>query len=560
MTQPNPSTAAARTIVDELARGGVRLAVLSPGSRSAALVIAAEEHPDVETRVVLDERSAGFHALGHAKVAGEPAVAICTSGTAGANYYPAVIEAEMACTPLIILTADRPAELRGVGANQTIDQRHLFGAHVRRHVDVPAATSYEDGNELWRAAVAEVVAAARGSAAVPGPVHLNVAFREPTVPVSDDGRTTSPMYGYSIEGREERAPWVVSDVPRSQAAPLLLPPGAHGVVIAGDGAYDRKALTVVASALGWPVLATAESGVGGPGVIRRYHHILAREAGELAADVAVVVGSVGPSRRLEAMISRDTGSRFRIDAWGRRLDPTLDATEVISADPVATLAGSKSRPAPAAWVESWTGAEAVVDAAIRSVLETAPLSGPVVADALNSVYWDCLAVASSLPIRDVDAHLRRTGRVVANRGASGIDGFVGMALGAAGATRARTLAVAGDLSLLHDGNGFIAEDRPDLVMVVVDNGGGGLFDLLPPSRHAPRYERLFVTPHRRDLETLARFHRLEYVRIGSRAQLGTELESRLDRGLHLVHVPVDRGQDLEVRSRLDEVSRSAREP
>ena len=253
----------ARAVVDELSRGGVDLVVISPGSRSAALAIAASEHPQLETRVVLDERSAAFHALGRAKATGFPAAVLSTSGTAPANYFPAIVEADMSLTPLVVLSADRPMELRGVGANQTIDQTRLFGEKVRFFTDVEAPGSDANLNESWRSTVSEAVARALGQGDRPGPVHLNLAFGEPTVPVADDGRTLVSEYPFAIDGRAAGAPWIDPAIRVPGPADLHLVGSSRGLIIAGEGDYDRGGVMQAAETPGWPVLATALSGIRG---------------------------------------------------------------------------------------------------------------------------------------------------------------------------------------------------------------------------------------------------------------------------------------------------------
>jgi 2-succinyl-5-enolpyruvyl-6-hydroxy-3-cyclohexene-1-carboxylate synthase len=240
MTQPNPSTAQARAIVDELHRQGVDYAVISPGSRSAALAIAFEEHRGVTTRVVTDERSAAFHALGRARASGSPVVVLATSGTALANHLPAVVEAHLSLVPLISISADRPPDLLHVGANQTMNQPGTFGEQVRWSCSIPPAEQGVDGNGYWRSTVAQAVARARGHGARPGPVHLNVAFREPTVPVPDDGRTSAEPYPFSIEGRPEDAPWQTQQRAGPGKADLDL--GGRGLIVAGEGDIDSGAL------------------------------------------------------------------------------------------------------------------------------------------------------------------------------------------------------------------------------------------------------------------------------------------------------------------------------
>lgn len=545
MTHPNPSTALARVVVDEMANCGVALIVLSPGSRSGALAIAASRHPDVETRVVIDERSAAFHALGAVRATGLPAAAVSTSGTAPANFYPAIVEADMSCVPLIVVSADRPAEMQGIGANQTIDQLEMFGTRVRGFASIEAPDAAQDLNREWRSTVAGLLATAQ--ALPPGPVHLNVRFREPTVPVADDGRTKGDEYPFAtprLESRRDDGGGTPVSMPELSAE--------RGLVIAGDGEYDREALARRAGELGWPVLATALSGMRGEGVISSYHHLLASGVGsEIRPRTVVVVGSVGPSSRVEDLVA-STENRIRIDLWGRRIDPRRNATHVLAGE-VNDLLQGVSGAADAGWSAAWSEADRECRARVEGVLASSDeMSGALVASTLNDVDWHGLVVASSLPIREVDAHLHRSGPVFANRGASGIDGFASMALGVA-SRLPRTLALAGDLSLLHDSNGFLHDDSLDLTIVVIDNQGGGLFDSLPQAGHAPDYERLFVTPPGRDLEVLARFHGLRYAEARDRETLKSAAGEALERpGVDLIRVPVDRRHDLKVRTQLEE--------
>lgn len=544
MSHPNPSTALARSVVDEMARQGVGLAILSPGSRSAALAIAAAQHPDLETRVVIDERSAAFHALGAVRATGRPVMVVSTSGSAPANFFPAVVEADLGCLPLVAVSADRPVELQGVGANQTMSQEELFGPRVRGYAGIEAAEASRDLNVEWRSTVARLIRAATGG--MPGPVHLNVRFREPTVPVTDDGRTRSEEYPFPTPRVDVPAP---TEEDRDVVLPSL--PGDRGLVIAGDGAYDRAALRGAAQRLGWPVLATALSGMRDEDTLSSYHHLLADGVSPaLRPETVVAVGAIGPSPRLETLVA-SASHRVRIDRWGRVIDPARTATHVIHGD-VIELLSRVDGDSVESWRDAWVDADDATRARLRDTLERAPtMSGAAVAWALNGVAWESLVVASSLPVREVDAHLVRSGPVHANRGLSGIDGFVSTALGVAGERR-RTLALAGDLSLLHDANGFLHDGQVDMTLVVVDNNGGGLFDSLPPARHGPEYERLFVAPPHRDLEVLARFHGLDYAEAADPMQLQELCESSLDRGgVQLIRVGVDRTDDLAVRNELD---------
>ena len=554
MTQPNPSTAQARIIVDELHRHGVEYVVISPGSRSAALAIAFEEHQGVTTRVVLDERSAAFHALGRSRATRAPVVALATSGTALANYLPAVVEADLSLLPLLLISADRPPDLLHVGANQTIDQAGIFGDKVRWSCAVPPAEPGVDSNGYLRSTVSQAVARARGHGARPGPVHLNVAFREPTVPVPDDGRTRAEPYPFSIEGRPGGKPWQHHE--RASPAGAVVGLGGRGLVVAGEGDYDPKEIFEAAQRLGWPVLATASSGLRLFDVVTTYHHLMVASVPEgLRPDLVVTVGRTGPSDRLGALTSLPV-PQVQIDRWGAWNDPRRHSSHLLQADPAQTLDGFT--PAPdARLLRSWHEADAVMRSALDDHLsghETP--TGPAVARALEPLDQLMLIAASSMPIRDVDAHVARTARVIANRGASGIDGFVSTALGAASATRG-AVALAGDLSFLHDTSGFVVDEIGNVVFVIVDNGGGGLFDLLPQAEHAPAFERLFVAPHHLDLIRIAAALGLGTSLVEAVADLGATIRRLLDAGgPHVVVVPVEREADLKARRGLDDTARA----
>lgn len=557
MTRPNPSTALAEVLVDEMARNDVRLVVVSPGSRSAALAIAAAGHPDLETVVMIDERSAAFFALGRAKADGVPAAVVSTSGTAPANWYPAVVEADMSLTPLLLISADRPAELRGVGANQTIDQVGLFGGKVRHFSDIEAPGD-EDLNATWRGLVCEAVGRSRGVGNRPGPVHLNVAFREPTVPVSDDGRSQADPYRHPVEGRSGRTPWVAPPPTASTSQPVRLPGLARGLVIGGDGVYDREGLVKAASVLGWPVLGTALSGLRGRGVIDSYHHLLGGPLPRsLVPDLVVAIGHIGPNERLDGLFAA-AEHRIRVDSWGRTIDPGRNATVRVRTDPVGLISTVDPVADDGDWEEAWQRSAGAVRSAMASWLDANPRnSGAHVVAGLDRAGWGCLVVGSSLPIREVDAFLTRPGPVIANRGASGVDGFVSTALGVASAVPG-TVGLSGDLGLFHDSNGYLGEEAGDLTMVVLENGGGGLFDSLPTATHAPFFERLFITPHHRRIVDLARFHGLRHTLATEASDLAELVEDSLRRGgRSVVEVPIDRALDRETRKTLDQVGRSA---
>jgi 2-succinyl-5-enolpyruvyl-6-hydroxy-3-cyclohexene-1-carboxylate synthase len=330
------------------------------------------------------------------------------------------------------------------------------------------------------------------------------------------------------------------------------------VVLAGEGEYDRIALLAAAERLGWPVLATAQSGLRGERVVTTYHHLLvAGVPPGLRPGMVVSVGRIGPSDRLGALTGLDC-PQVAIDRWGAWNDPRRESTQLLEADPSLTLTMlSEKVSAESDWATRWASADTEMRDALDEGLGIGEEpSGPAISRALSRSNWGALVAASSMPIRDVDAHLVRGGPILANRGASGIDGLVSTGLGAASALP-RTVVLAGDLSMLHDGNGLIADDLGDVVFVIVDNDGGGLFDLLPQAVHAPDFDRLFVAPHGLDLVRIAADHGLDATPAGSLADLASEVDSRLGRGgAHALVVNVDRERDLKLRRSLDEAART----
>ena len=551
----NPSTAMARVLVDELVANGVTEVVLAPGSRSAALAIAladADARDDLRLHVRVDERSAGFLALGLAKVAREPVAVVVTSGTAVANLAPAVLEASFANVPVVVVTADRPAELRDTGANQTVDQMRFFGSSARWSHEVAVAEPRVGQVRYWRSVVARAVAVAT-EAGDPGPVHLNVAFREPLVP-DDDATWVEPL-GLAPLGSEpeERLP-VAADArlamtaaqPLDEILALLAVPEAdldhvvptRGVVVVGDvpDVETSDAAIALAEACGWPLLSEPSGNArSGDTALAHGPLLLADEtfAETHRPDIVVCVGAPGLSRSVLRMI-REAPLVVVADERDalRRPDPTRNATLFVSVVPEPP---SVYEDYDDAWLDSWLAADARAAVAVSKRLDDAAgLTGPDVARTL----WDfldssaLLLVAASWPVRHLEAFARvrepeDAPYVVGNRGASGIDGLVSTAWGAALAhqstrtsvsvdedgeaevvsvTGGTTYALLGDLAFLHDHNGLLVGDeepRPDLVIVVVDNDGGGIFGQLEQAG-TPHFERVFGTPLGLDLAAVAR--------------------------------------------------------
>ncbi|MCW2679101.1 MAG: 2-succinyl-6-hydroxy-2,4-cyclohexadiene-carboxylic acid synthase/2-oxoglutarate decarboxylase [Frankiales bacterium] len=541
----NPSTALARVLVDELVRGGVREAVLSPGSRSAPLAFAlhdADRTGRLRLHVRIDERSAAFLALGLAKESGRPVPVVTTSGTATANLHPAVLEASQAGVPLLLLTADRPPELRGSGANQTVDQVHLYGDAVRLFVEVGAPEERAGQNAYWRAMTCRALAAAQHD---PGPVHLNLGLREPLVP--EDGEWVEPL-----DGRPDGAPWTA--VLPAEAIPPQDDLPARTVVVIGDCTADLADVALrLAAARGFPVVAEPSSSAWSDEVVRAAELVLG-VPGWLdahAPDRVLVVGRPTLSRVVARLVGVAPADVVGVQA--RWTDPARRASRVLPGVP------SPDGPVDASWLPSWVEAGRAARKAVDDVLGE-ELSEPAVAVEVVAAAGDLLVVGSSKPVRDLFLAGGRDGlRVLANRGAAGIDGTVSTAVGAALAHGARTLALLGDLTFLHDANGLVtgpAEPRPDLTIVVVNNDGGAIFGMLEQGapEHAEAFERVFGTPHGVDLQALCAATRTPYSLATSREQLRAELHGE---GLRVVEVRTDRAAAVALDRELREAVRSA---
>jgi 2-succinyl-5-enolpyruvyl-6-hydroxy-3-cyclohexene-1-carboxylate synthase len=531
----NSTYAPVQALVDELARSGMTHAVTCPGSRNAPLALTLAAHPGIEAISVLDERSAGFVALGIAKQSGRPVAITTTSGTAAANLMPAVVEAHEAAVPLVVLTADRPPELREVGAGQAIDQVKLYGPYVKLFVEVgnhePGRASAIHHRQLGCRAYAT---AASGR---PGPVHLNFPLREPLAPRPDD-----TLDAVDWEGREGDRPWTevrASAAGGSGAGERTVASGGRGLIVCGGGAGGLAVDALhLGHRLGWPVLAEPTSGVrwgsdanGDSNVIAHYDLLLRSE--RFAAerpDIVIRVGEMPTSKPLRAWLE---GCRqILVDPYYDWHDPTRTAETIAGALPEIS-----SDPAPA-WLERWRAADAVVPELLAETEEPfEPLAYNLLADLADTVW-----VSSSLPIRDVESYFPRAERpirILANRGANGIDGVVSSAAGAALAAGAPVHLVIGELALLHDIGGLITARRAgaQLAVLCVNNGGGGIFDFLPVAEQADReaYEEHIATPVDADLKTAAELGGLEHHPVTTAAEVrdllrpGTLVELRVDR-------------------------------
>ncbi len=532
-----PETTAATfcaTLVDEWVRAGMTDAVIAPGSRSTPMALALEADGRLRLHVHHDERSASFMALGLGLASGRPALVLTTSGTAAVELHAAVVEAHEAKVPLVVCTADRPPELHGVGAPQTVDQQHLYGTSVRLFVDpgVPDPSS----SSSWRSIASETYR--RSVDRPPGPVHLNLPFRDPLVGSA----------GALPPGRSDGAPWH-RPVVRTDALPVesldaLDLPGTRGVIVAGGGIDDADGVHELSQALGWPVLADPRSGARVPAAytVSHFDEILRvpRLAKLLRPEVVVRLGSLPASKVLGQWLAGLEAWQVGIEHDGTRYDPDRCLDGLIVAPPgaaAAELARSVADPSHDApeldidedlqsgssegWAGLWAHADAVAAEAIATVLagHGEPTEPAVARDVVRALPdGAALVVSSSMPIRDVEWYAAPTAglQVLANRGANGIDGIVSTAVGVAlarrqpGQPRRPTALLIGDVAFLHDTNGLLGAARRgiDLTIVLVDNDGGGIFSFLPQADTLdhPEFEHLYGTPHGVDLPALIAAH------------------------------------------------------
>jgi len=567
MRATNASHALALTLVDELARGGVTDACLAPGSRSAPLALAFNADDRIRVHVRIDERSASFVALGLAKATGAPAVVLSTSGTAAANFHPAVVEAHQSRTPMIVITADRPPEMRATGANQTIDQLKLYGDSVRWFCEIGVPESLAGATRYWRSVGSRAVAESSGPR--PGPVHLNAALREPLVP---DGEP----WPFSLDGRPGGAPrHRVVRSPRAPDGELIadlvwrIDRTERGVVVAGDAAGAPRSWLRMAESVAYPVMAEPTSGLrSGDAAISTYDALLRQEqfAERHRPELVLRVGKPGTSKVLGPWV--EGAEHVFVDDGGSARDPDRAASIVIDADPELTavaLSRAASGRSGSAWFEEWRRAEGVGRAAMDRVIDSSDeLTEPAVARdvARLAPAGSTLVVASSMPVRDLDwfmePHAGLT--VVGNRGASGIDGFVSTVLGVAIGCGEPVLALAGDLSMIHDSNGLsvTAGPRPDATFIVVNNDGGGIFSFLPQASIKESFEDLFGTPHGIDLGALAALHGCGHTRASSPAGLVRAVDNaRSAGGIHLIEVRTDRSHNVAVHQEIWEAVHAA---
>jgi 2-succinyl-5-enolpyruvyl-6-hydroxy-3-cyclohexene-1-carboxylate synthase len=531
-----------RAFVDELARCGLAGACTSPGSRSTPLVLTLARQPGLQTWSHVDERVAGFFALGVAKQSGRPAAVACTSGTAAAHYLPAVIEAREARVPLVVLTADRPPELREVGAGQTIDQLKLYGDAAKWFFEVGTHRATPERLRWMRQLAFRAYETAVSGR--PGGVHLNFALREPLVldeplPPADD----QPF------PRARRRP---------PAAAVELEVGERAVIVAGRHERDdglAAALPAAAAALGAPLLADPLSGARrGPAAVAHYDDLLRDEGFAVAQrpDTVLRVGDLPTCKPLRQWLAGLDGARqVAFDPEGAWQDPAAVVGEVLDADPAAWALSIAGPPRASAWLDAWRRADAAAAEAIAAELGDA-ISEPAVARALAALPSEVTVfTASSMPVRDVESFWPvrdAPPRVLAHRGANGIDGTLAAAFGAAAAAASgRVVVHLGDVALAHDLGALLSASRLrlGLTVLLVDNAGGGIFDFLPVASQTDAFEEHVATPTGLEAERVAALFGLAYERV---EELGAIREAPGT----LLHVRTDRAENVALHHRLHE--------
>ena len=584
MDVTNRNTALASAMVEELARSGVQRAALSPGSRSTPLAVALWRQPEIEVNVILDERSAGFFALGTALATGIPAVVLCTSGSAAANLHPSIVEADEANVPMIVLTADRPPELRDIGAGQTIDQLKLYGYAVRWFCEVGTHEANDEGLLHFRSVACRAYASALGDPR-PGPVHLNGPWREPLAPVPMQGQITA-IDPLALEGRGD-APLhaVTQSAPRADETVLdrlaeRVESVPRGLIVTGRQSDPGLAgpIAELAAAAGYPILAEPTSQLRrGPHdrslLVTTYDAIVRERPHDLEPELVLRFGDLPTSKPLRQWLaSIDELEQVVIDPAGEWREPTRRAATLMRSDPAGTARAlterlSRLRPGAAAvagspfaagWLEAEQAVRARIDGHLSSLDE---LSEPGVWQALGSALrdGDSVFAASSMPVRDLEAFLRpgpEGVRFASNRGANGIDGLVSTSAGLSTGSGSRTWAVLGDLALFHDIGGLAAVSHaPELRLIVIDNSGGGIFHFLPQQEAMPEteFEALLGTPAGRNPAEAARLFDLTVVVPGSPGGLDEAIAG----DAQMIVVRTDRTRNLELHRELSQAAGEA---
>lgn len=550
MSDPTPSGTAtnatgARDLVAGLADAGVSVAFISPGSRNTPLTLALAAEPRIRDVSIRDERSAGFMALGWGKATGVPAMVVCTSGSAATHYYPAIVEADQAATPMIVLTADRPLTLRGTSAPQTMDQANLYGAHVKVFTDVEIL-----GEGLRKTGVAAVATARDG---IPGPVHLNVPLAEPLIP----GDLLPAAAAVPIKPTHPDPP------PLPWGAEFLA--NKRVIIIAGGGQPDGfpEALARYADLLGAPVIADPQCRPVAHSTINAADALVAAGVlDRLHPEIVLRLGPLPTSKPIATWLAGFDGTRVVVNR-SRLTDPLTPPDHLIDMAPIQFVSAPPDVQADPEYLTAWKTAEAAASAIINTTLDAAVLSEPLIARTVlaSAPPGSIVFAGSSMPIRDVDRFTtpRHDVRVIANRGVNGIDGSISTAIGCA-MSGTPTTALIGDVAALHDvaALGELARLNTPLQVVVTNNDGGGIFSFLPQKRSGVIpdgvYERHWGTPHGHSLATLATAFGLETRSVTNPVELSEALSSR---DPALIEVSTDRAANVELHDRITDAVTAA---
>lgn len=572
----------AGSFVEELARCGLKHACICPGSRSTPLTVSFARQKEIKCWVHLDERSAGFFALGMARRLGQPIALVCSSGTAAANFYPAIVEARYSRVPLLVLTADRPPELLDWGALQTIDQVRMFGSHVKWTVNMPPPETLPHLNAFVRSTAGRAYATACERPS--GPVHVNLPFREPLEPT-----TVGQECHLAAAGRSGEQPYLTSR--QCSAKPLArdlhklardLKPMERGLIVCGPDSGDEiaQAVTMLAEKLGYPVMADCLSQVRcGPHernlIIGNYDLILQDEAAcqSLVPDVILRFGRLPVSKPLARYLERHHLARqILVDGDNGWQDPTHVIAESWHVDPESFCEELARIVKPVTSLNEWAGKWlSLSDVTARTISEElfsldGMFEGRVFTELARLLPEDSLLFAgNSMPVRDMDSFfpiLRKRIRFMANRGASGIDGVVSSALGASAVTPGRLAAVIGDVSFYHDMNGLLAAKKFGLkaTIIAINNDGGGIFSFLPQSSCTDVFEDYFGTPHGLTFKPAAQLYGLDYACAVDWPAFADAVKTSLDKKTTtLIEVPGDRRSNVDLHHRVrDAVSAAIR--
>lgn len=582
-TIPNRNTLWAAILVDELTRVGISAVYIAPGSRSTPLAMACDRQPALDVYLHHDERGAAFSALGMALVTQRPVALVCTSGTALANFYPAVLEAFYAQIPLVVLSADRPHELRGSGANQTMDQLKFFGEHVKTFVDValPEAQPPAKVTRYLRTLIDRAVAASLTAPA--GPVHLNLPFRKPFEPIPVPGDLPESIEtdaAFFLDGRPngKAFTYVAQGVPQPNSDQIDLVLDAiqqaeRAAIVCGmrcPRADFPQAVQHLAAATGLPIFADAFSGVrfashqagSKPDLILGGYETFLAAASSPALpppDLILHFGAAPISQNLNAFISAPLGMRtIMVAEHTRWFDETHTVDDVLISDPAALCRQVAARLEAPSVVSKWVAQLQTLEAQTWELIaarEAQTFSeGAVVAQVMRSTPAHVLVyVASSSAVRHVDQFARprnQSLQVFSNRGLSGIDGTIASAIGASEGCRQRVTLIIGDVAFLHDLNSLsgLLRGKAKLTVILLNNDGGGIFQRLPIRNFEPPFERLFITPHGLTFQPAASLFGLRYTLANSQQSVAAAYQQSLQSTeSHLIEIPCDSAAQEKIR-------------